>query len=261
MVTTLSFFADAYLPAARHRAHRHDELHLSLVLSGRVSETVSGVTEYASALSVVAKDAGVVHADDFGPAGARIARLSLPAGTISALIDEPARSRSWRWTHDTAVAKPFLRLVRRAQRAESSFVADDPDLIDLLAAFTARRASTRGRPPAWLVQTTDELQSGWHPQLTVAAVARRAGVHPVYLARCVRRWYGTSVGDELRRLRIRSAVAALADSPGTISDVAHARGFSDEPHFCREVRRATGTTPGRYRALVGNLDYSWRGRR
>ncbi len=58
MTATLSFAADAYRAGTRHAPHRHDDLHLSLVLSGRVAETVGGVTEYASALSVVAKDAG-----------------------------------------------------------------------------------------------------------------------------------------------------------------------------------------------------------
>lgn len=261
MTISLSFQADGYRPGTRHRAHRHDELHLSLVLSGRVAETVGSVTEYAGALSVVAKDAGVVHADDFGVAGARLARLALPFGTVSALVDDPSRSAGWRWTHDARVANPFLRLVYRANSSGvRAFDADDPDLLDLLAAFTARPApATRGRPPAWLEETMLELRASWHPGLSVADVAGRAGVHPVYLARSVRRWFGTGVGEELRRLRIRSAAGAIAETSATVSHVAHAGGFADEPHLCREFRRAVGITPGRYRALVGDLGYTWGG--
>lgn len=262
MTATLSFDADAYRAGTRHPSHRHDALHLSLVLNGRVAETVGGVTEYASALSVVAKDAGVVHANDFGVAGAKLARLTLPAGTVGALIDDPARAAGWRWTHDATVAEPFLRLVRRGRAGSVAFGADDPDLLDLLAAFTARAAAApRGRPPEWLADMMAELRATWRPGVTVCDVARRAGVHPVYLARCVRRWYGTGVGEELRRLRLRWAVAATVETRDTVSTVAHARGFADEPHLCREFRRATGMTPGRYRALVGALDYTWRGGR
>jgi AraC family transcriptional regulator len=261
MTVTLSFHADAYQPGTRQRPHWHDELHLSLVLSGRVAETVGTVTEYAGALSVVAKDAGVVHANDFGAAGAKLARLILPSGTIGSLIDQPSRSPGWRWTHDADVARAFLRLVHRANGGVSSFKVGDPDLLDLLAAFTARPAPlTRGRPPAWLEQTMEDLRASWNPGLTVADVARRAGVHPVYLARCVRRWFGTGVGEEIRRLRIRSAAAAVAEKGRTVSNVAHASGFADEPHLCREFRRTVGTTPGRYRALVKDLDYDRRGR-
>jgi len=92
MTASLAFHADGYRPGTRHRPHMHGELHLSLVLGGRVSETVGSATEYAGALSVVAKDSGVVHSDDFGTAGAKLARLILPAGTIGALIDDPSRS-------------------------------------------------------------------------------------------------------------------------------------------------------------------------
>jgi len=260
MTITLSFRADGYRAGTRHRPHRHDELHFSLVLSGRVAETVGSCTEYAGALSVVAKDAGVVHANDFGIAGARLARLALPFGTIGALADEPSRSPGWRWTHDARVANPFLRLVRRANSGACAFDADDPDLLDLLAVFTARPAPvTRGRPPAWLEETMRDLRASWHPGLRVADVAGRAGVHPVYLARCVRRWFGTGIGEALRLFRIRSAAAAIAETGGTVSHVAHAGGFADEPHLCREFRRELGITPGRYRALVGALGYTWRG--
>jgi AraC-like DNA-binding protein len=82
----------------------------------------------------------------------------------------------------------------------------------------------------------------------------------VYLARSVRRWYGTGVGEELRRLRIRSAAGAIAESGATVSTVAHAHGFADEAHLCRAFRRALGVTPGRYRALVRDLGHHWRGR-
>jgi AraC-like DNA-binding protein len=44
-----------------------------------------------------------------------------------------------------------------------------------------------------------------------------------------------------------------------VSTVAHSRGFADEPHLCRDFLRSVGTTPGRYRTLVRDLDYQ-RGR-
>jgi AraC family transcriptional regulator len=217
---------------------------------------VGGSTQYAGVLSVVAKDAGVVHANQFGPGEARLARLILKSGTIGGLIDDASRTDSWRWTHSALIAKPFLQLVRRAKAGVSSFEVDDPGLLDLLAAFTARPASLpKGRPPAWLTDTMDEIRCSWHSGLTVAEVARRAGVHPVYLARCVRRWFGTSVSEELRRHRLRSAADAIARSHDSISRIAHSAGFSDEPHLCREFQRTVGITPRRFRRMVEGIDY------
>lgn len=251
MAATLSFDATDYQAGTRHPPHQHDCLHLSLVLRGSVAEAVSGVTEYAGALSIVAKDAGVVHADHFGPTGARLARLTLPSGTVCGLIDDARRAPSWQWRHNAHIAKSFLRLVRRASFGVSVFGADDPDLLDILALLTAQPASPpRGRPPGWLEQTMVDLRQSWHPGLTVRDVARTAGVHPVYLARSVRRWYGTGVGEEIRRLRFRRAVAAIAGSRATVSKVAHETGFSDEAHLCRSFRQSLDITPRCYRALL-----------
>jgi AraC family transcriptional regulator len=251
VVSTLTLSADSYRAGMRHRAHQHDELHFSLVLGGRVAETVGGVTEYAGALSIVAKDPGVIHANDFGPEGAKLARLSLPSRTIGDLLGTPGATPGWKWTHDPRVSRPFLRLVRRSGGMSTDIDDHDPDLLDLLAAFTARPGKDQtGTPPAWLQQVMDELRQGWSPALTVTSLSRRAGVHPVYLARCVRRWFGTGLSEELRRQRLRAAAARLAACCSTVSDVAHAGGYADEPHLNREFRVATGLTPGRFRALT-----------
>ena len=140
MPVTFTFGADAYSAGTRHPPHRHDSMHMSLVLSGNVAETVGSRTEFAGALSVVTKDAGVVHADDFGATGARLARLSLPSGTLGALVDDPSRSSGWRWTHHAAVARPFLRLACRARAGESSFDSDDADLVDLTLNWVTNKA-------------------------------------------------------------------------------------------------------------------------
>lgn len=251
MPTTLAFHAGHYAGGLRQAPHRHDELHLSLVLQGRIAETVGGVTEFAAALSVVAKDPGVVHEDLFGPRGATVARLSIPGRGIGDLVEAPARGFGWRWAHDLAVAAPFLRLARRAGARDVAFDVADDDVVELLAALTARRASTpRGAPPGWLAGALDRMRAEWRPGLRVTDVARGAGVHPVYLARCVRRWYGRSMSGLIREQRLKRAAQAIGDAPERVSMVAHGGGYADEAHLCRDFRRATGTTPGAFRALV-----------
>jgi AraC-like DNA-binding protein len=257
-MATLTFEADAYGEERRQEPHCHDELHLSMILSGHVAETVSGVTEIGSALSVVVKDSGVVHANVFS-SGLRLARLALPDGTIGALVDDPSRGAGWQWKHDAAVALPYLRLISRSRGARCTFRSDDDDLVELCAALTARRAQQAlGLPPAWLREVMVEIRENWRANLTVSTIAQRAGVHPVYLARCVRRWYNVGLSEELRRLRVRAAFTQLGGASRTVSDVAHSLGYSDEPHLCRDFERHFGMTPGRYRRLVQSLDYRWR---
>ena len=234
--------------------HEDGGLQISLVMRGALAETVGGTTEVAGALSIVVKDPGVVHADRFGPAGADILRLSTRHRTLGELLDDPRRSIPWAWVHTPGVAAPFLRLARRMTGASVVVADDDPDVVDLVACLTARPARTTD-PPAWLVRTMDAMRAEWHSSLRVADVARRAGVHPVYLARCVRRWYGVGVGTELRRIRLNAAAQALVAGSESVSRIAHTHGFADEPHLSREFSRATGSTPGRFRRLVRTLAF------
>jgi len=249
--TFLPFDLSVYEERQRHAAHAHEEFQLSIILSGKVAEHVRTVTEYGAPLSVVSKDSGVVHADEFGPHETRIARLSLRDGLLSQLIDDPSRAAHWRWTHDLRVARPFLRLAHRAARGNvRGFASDDADVVDLLSAFTAVPGSRLyNAPPKWIADFIRELRASWVPSLPVTDLARRARVHPVYLARCIRRWYGTGVAEELRRLRLQAAIRELAAGSDRVSTVAHKLGFADEAHLCREARRTIGLTPRSYRRL------------
>jgi AraC-like DNA-binding protein len=57
-----------------------------------------------------------------------------------------------------------------------------------------------------------------------------------------------------RILRFRAAVDRLAaDTTVSLADLAHAAGYSDQPHFNREFREFAGVSPGQYRALLPDL--------
>ena len=273
---TLQLHVSVYDADLRQPPHVHDELHLSLVLRGRLVETVGARSELAGPLSVVAKDPDVRHADAFGPEPVTMARLSLPAAGVESLLDAPDRAFAWRWTHDPAVARPFLRLLRRAHRlrpaaasARSRSLSDsshhsagdhvpptlvaahEPEIADLLAALTARpQPSTDGEPPMWLRDVVARVRDAWHPALRVRDLARQAQVHPVYLARCMRRWYGHGIAELLRQERLRAAATRLATERGSVSEVAHAMGFSDESHLCHAFAGTLGVTPGGFRTLA-----------
>jgi len=234
----------------RQAPHAHDELQITVVLRGFVEERVGGATERASALSVVVKDPGVVHADQFGRDGTLTAQLSIAGVTFTELVEPARRAPAWRWTHEPAVALPFLRIVTRGVQGHRDFALDDDDILDLLAAVSARCRPTPVGQPRWLEEAIGRVRDDWRPGLTVSALARAAGVHPVYFARCVRRWHRIGAADLIRQARLRHAACAIADGAPTIAAVAHATGFADESHLCREFSKAVGTPPARFRRLA-----------
>jgi AraC family transcriptional regulator len=232
-------------------AHAHTTLGISVVLRGFVEETAGRTTESAGAASAVIKPAGTVHANRFGPAGARLLAVEVAPERVAGLLDEHGGLGRWRWVRVTRA----LGVASRALLDLTSHAPAPDDVleqlaVELVAALDGDAADVCGNPPAWLRMVRERLEEEFERRCLLRDLAREAGVHPVYLARRFRRHYGRSVLDYLRDVRVRAAVRQLADATTPLSEVALAAGFSDQSHLTRVVRAATGLTPARYRELA-----------
>jgi AraC family transcriptional regulator len=75
-------------------------------------------------------------------------------------------------------------------------------------------------------------------------------VHRVHLARTFRDHYGVAVTRYSRSVRVQSALSLLTSSGFSLSRLAAETGFADQSHLTREVRAATGITPGALRTML-----------
>lgn len=83
--------------------------------------------------------------------------------------------------------------------------------------------------------------------LSVAALAERAGMSPRHFARRFRDELGTTPAAHVEALRVEAAKRELASGRATLAVVARRCGFASPATLHRAFRRATGTTPERYR--------------
>jgi len=103
------------------------------------------------------------------------------------------------------------------------------------------------QPPGWFRRALETVDAVEGQPLSLASLAREAGVHPVHMARSFRRFQGCTFGDCVAKARVRRALELLRISGHTIADVAFSCGFADHAHLCRTFKRATGLTPLAYR--------------
>ncbi len=87
--------------------------------------------------------------------------------------------------------------------------------------------------------------------VTLAAIA---GVHRVHVARAFRDHLGCTVGDYVRRLRVRCACELLTATAVPLTDVAMRAGFFDQSHMTRVVKRFLGVTPASLRRATGRCE-------
>lgn len=236
-----------YPPGYRQPPHAHESTGITLVLAGEFRETAYGREEQASALSVVVKPSGTVHADLVGPRGARTVFVQIL--DEASFLPDTRELGPWRWLHAGPGVQPLLRL-RRALSAPDRGTNSEELVLELLGEVIDGDGPAPGDAPAWLRCAREALDDLAPAGIRVAELADRVGVHPVSLTRAFRRAYGVPVSVYRRRVRLRRAAARIVDTKRGLSRIAHATGFSDHPHMCREIRDATGLTPSRLRELA-----------
>ena len=252
---------NAYSPGLRQPCHAHAETTVTIVIGGPLRERVGRVDEVARPLSVVVKPGGTEHADEFGPEGTRTVQIALTDADATDAATWERTLRVWRWTHGGPGVRSFLALAHLLRSADSVCAderaderADEIECVahDVLAAVGGHAGASDARtPPRWLQIVREELDDAGPAPPRVRVLASSAGVHPVYLARQFRRFYGCSVTEYLKQRRLQHTADLVTSNDDSLSLVSYRAGFADQAHMCRVFRSATGVTPGAFRVLAG----------
>jgi AraC family transcriptional regulator len=143
----------------------------------------------------------------------------------------------------------FMTLYQEFRRGDSaSSLAIEGLILEMLAEVSRRQANgSTLYPPLWLTKALELLHDQFAETLTIPQMAVSVGVHPVHFAREFRRFYGCTVGEYVRQLRIEAACRKLRMSETPLAAIAAATGFADQTHFSRTFKRVVRMTPAEYR--------------
>lgn len=133
---------------------------------------------------------------------------------------------------------------------------DAGDVHDLIMALTHHLVAayaTTASPPSFVGgMTVEKVLDAFREDVAtwdgVASLARRAGLTRSHFARRIRELTGLPPYQRVVGSRIEAAKHLLERTETPISGVAYRTGFADQSHLTRAFRRATGSTPARYRA-------------
>jgi len=228
--------------------HRH-AAHICFLAHGAIEERRGPSTVWRVAPSVRVSPPGDAHACCYGNAGGQCLVIE-PLARFGDIDEIPS-------PHEPTFVED-ARIVELATRVYAEMRADSPHSVsglviesialEVLAQSTrwARRRADR-RPPAWLGQLQRYLASDLVAVPELATLAAMAGVHRVHVARAFRDHLGCTVGDYVRRLRVRRVCELLTGTSAPLTDVAMRAGFFDQSHMTRVVKRFLGVTPAALR--------------
>lgn len=216
-----------YAPGEKCSPHRHRQAQLSLLLAGcYVEESVQGLA-HADGPGISRKPGGFEHQNHFGDAGALILSLNRD--------ETPASDGYFVARGPEGLSGPALRRM-----------ANDGRAIEALAGgVAAAPPSVAALPSPWLTEAHNLLltESG----LSVGALARTFGLHPVHFARLFREAFAQSPTAARQNRRAAGAIDRLIRSGTPLAGIAADEGFADQAHLSRVISQATGWSPGRLR--------------
>ena len=236
-ITETSYSGGRVLPR-----HQHEFAYISFLLAGSYVEASASREIACPAGTVIWHPLGEVHSDRFHPAGGHLLNLEISNAWLeNASLESrlPLAPRSFSGGLPFALGLRLYRMLHSGAQELEEIAAE------LLGFFISGPAASR--PPAWFQRALEIVADTSGNPLTLVGTATQAGVHPVHLSRCFRRYLGCTFSEHLSKVRLTRAFELLLHSKARIVDVACAAGFADHAHLCRALKKATGATPAAFR--------------
>lgn len=234
--------------------HSHAEANFCMALEGTCSEAYGRKTREYKSLTWDFLPPNNAHSLSFHGAGIRCFSVEIAASWM-------ARAREHSLTLDTSLhseggllAGLLMRLYDEFHHMDNASPLSIEGLVlEMLAEVSRRPAGLMDRrPPRWLNRAKEMLYARFSGHIGLASLAESVGVHPVHLAREFRKHYHCTVGEYVRHLRIQRACQELSKPELTLAEIALMVGYSDQSHFSRTFKQATGMTPAKYRSTFGS---------
>lgn len=245
-VTHATFPAQLYLPS-----HYHEAACFAVVMQGAVDKLFPGQAHTLPPRSLVTMPPQERHCDRFAASGARM--LVIEPVTVAEDVLHPCAHLfdDIHVVRDESLYALSHRIARELHNPDAvSTLTINGLIFELLAGAGRRKQSYNGigaAPPIWLNSVHDYLHDRFKHTFRLADLAEAVGVHPVHLSRVFGLYYGMTLGEYVRRLRVEWARQQLATTAHSLAYLAQAAGFSDQSHFTRVFKAHIGVTPGQYR--------------
>lgn len=94
------------------------------------------------------------------------------------------------------------------------------------------------------------ITQNYQNKLTLKELASRAYVSPEHFCRTFKNYTGVSVWNFIKTVRIDKAKSLLLNTNKTVAEVAELVGYTDEKHFSKIFRLATGISPSGFKKHI-----------
>ena len=180
--------------------------------------------------------------DDFNLPGMPGHSIRYLAGVRDEIINQVGHSIVSEMTNESAAGRMFVETASLMLGAHLLRTYGDSGSCKSFESTAHRLDHARLR------RVLDHISVHLADEITVAELARVAGLSTFHFARMFALAVGISPNRYVSRLRLEQAMADAAAGKLSLAQIAFKSGFSSQASFTRAFRRATGITPGEYRS-------------
>jgi AraC family transcriptional regulator len=244
------FFAERhYEPEAFMPRHNHELARISFVLAGGYKEKIAGNSRLCRKSMLLLHPPGEAHEVSFQRYPVRIFSVEIDETWLKKnLCSQRFFEAQQEFESDYACHLSSKLYAEFNMNDQASVLAMEGLALEVLAQFVRRKSNlVEKTKPVWLERVREILNEGFREELKFKEIARLIDVHPVYLMREFRRFYGCTMGQYVRKLRIEFVAASITRSAAPISQIAIEAGFYDQAHCTNVFKKMVGKSPGEYR--------------
>ncbi|MFT3822559.1 MAG: AraC family transcriptional regulator [Chitinophagaceae bacterium] len=245
IIVSLTSYPDT---AYSENLHYHETLHMSFVLRGGNLEKRIGYDIERVPGVVTFYDAGELHQSTKTIGGSKHVNVEIEDRFLQqyGLGLSAEKIRSLR-SPDAVFMMTRLLKELRAQDDLSEVTIHGAMLNFLQAAGGIKENE---KTPPWLHVIYEYLHDRWDESISLEDLSVIANVHPVTISKYFPKYFGCTIGEYMRKLKVEQAILLIKTSPYSLTEVAAFCGFADQSHFIRAFKQQTGFAPKYYQKLL-----------
>ena len=244
-----------YDPVTSAALHAHELGSFGFALRGSYAELSHRANLICDPRVVLFRPPSLPHEHMIGEEGATVLWIETSRDWLQR-VSEYCGTLSSPAVLDSANVRQLGRRLRQrwADPPRSALLAIEGLLYEVAAELCDDPCRRRNGPPKWLDEVAELLRRQFWDPPHITEIGHQFGYHPVHVARTFRDFYGKTIAEYIRELRIHFARERLELTEDRLVDIALAAGFASQAHFCTAFRKETGSTPAEYRRSVRRHD-------
>ena len=120
----------------------------------------------------------------------------------------------------------------------------------LLLDFLSLTGKHSAGQPHWIGVIDELLRDRWAEQVSLDELSVAAGVHPVTVCKYFHKYFGCTLAEYMRKLKIEHALPLIGAAGLNLTQIAYTCGFADQSHFTRTFKEFSGFLPHNYPSLA-----------